>query len=368
MNMKTDSISFTGLGAMPIKAIVARDIGSGVPFAKVIKEVTDIADKNGIDVFVQNKEKLMRGKDYSFNPEKAFPNEFYFPWAQDNLTFTPDGKMLANYFLRTFNSVIENCVKRPIQDLKYHIQGGNFFIIKEGQKNSVIIGKDEMNYYRPESIKRDFGVSKIYPVSQPDFHLDLGVRPLKDKTVLVNDDGLTFAAIDKAIKSSNTYLYEHNDPEIEQVKTFLKNLKKCFVAGRKENKYKNDGKTAKELKEYGFNAVKVPGLVIRPKFGNDINDETHYMANFMNAIVHEKQDGSLVYITNKSMLDKFAGITPEVEQKIGFSFHKMFKDSIKDYVSEDNIHFIDGDGYIQRHLDSLQGGIHCLFAEVPVIK
>lgn len=87
----------------------------------------------------------------------------------------------------------------------------------------------------------------------------------------------------------------------------------------------------------------------------------------MNAIVHEKSDGELVYITNKSVLDEFCGITPEVSEKLNFSFEKMFENCVKEYVKPENIHYISSDGYIPTLLErDCHGGIHCLTAEVPL--
>lgn len=366
--MKTDKINFTGFDARPIKALVLRDIGAGEPFTKLVNEITNIGENSGFDVFVQNAEKVMKGKDYKFNPFKVLPNEFYFPWAQDNLTFLPNGKMLATYLLRSINQVVEIFTKRPLVDLKHHIQGGNFFIIKNNDKNSLLIGKDELEYYKLDTIKKELDVKNIYPISQPDFHIDLGVRPLKDSIVLVNDYNVLSDALHNAITNAKDFAYKNYDPEVREVQHILEEMKEVFEIGRVRNRYKNNEKIIKELQDYGFKTVRVPGCFIRPSFQGDVNDENHYMANFMNAIVHEKSDGSLVYITNKSLLDDMAHITPDIEKKIGFSFHSLFKNSIKDYVRPENIHFVCGDGYIPVSLEKSQGGIHCLCAEVPVIE
>ena len=40
--------------------------------------------------------------------------------------------------------------------------------------------------------------------------------------------------------------------------------------------------------------------------------------NFMNAIVHERADKSLVYVAGKSVLDEQLGLTPEIAEKIDF--------------------------------------------------
>lgn len=366
--MKTDRINFTGLDARPIKALVIRDIGAGKSFTKLVNEISDIGEKSGFDVFVQNSEKIMKGREYKFNPFKVLPNEFYFPWAQDNLTFLPNGKMLANYFLKSINQVVENFTQRPLVDLKHHIQGGNFFIVNNNKKNSLLLGKDELEYYNLDKIKKELDVENIYPISQPDFHIDLGIRPLKNKVVLVNDDNMLSEALHNAITNAKEFAYKNCDAEVREVQHILEEMKEVFEIGRLKNEYKNTEKIIQELQDYGFKTVRVPGCFNRASFYGDVNDENHYMANFMNAIVHEKSDGSLVYITNKSLLDDMAHITPEVEKKIGFSFHSLFKNSIKDYVKPEDIYFVSGDGYVPMSLERSQGGIHCLCAEVPVIE
>lgn len=366
--MKTNRINFTGLDARPLKALVIRDVGAGKHFIKLVDELTTIGEKNEFDVFVQNAERFVNSREYSCNPQKCLPNEFYFPWSQDNITFLPNGKMLANRFLKSLNDVIANNLKRPLKELKHHLQGGNFFMIKEGNKNSALVGKDELEYFRLETIKNDFEVDEIYTISQPDFHLDLGIRPLKNKVVLVNDEKLFSKALHNAINNAREYAYTNHDPEVRTVQLALEEMKEIFEIGRLKNGYNNTEKIIEELEDFGFTPVRVPGVFIRPPFGKDAADENHYMANFMNAIVQEKSDGSLVYITNKSLLDNMAQITPEVEEKINFSFHKMFTDSVKNYIKKEDIHFINADGYIPTSLEYSQGGIHCLCAEVPKIE
>lgn len=366
--MKTSRINFTGLDARPLKSLVIRDVGAGKHFEKLVEELSDIGRKSEFDVFVQTPKKIVNGSDYSYNPENCFPNEFYFPWAQDNLTFLPNGNLLANWFLESFNHVVENSFKRPLKKLKHHLQGGNFFIIKEGNKNSAVVGSDEFDYYRIETIKKDLDINKIYLLSQPDFHLDLGIRPLKDRVILVNDDNLMSEALLNGITKARNYLRTNHDPKIRSVQLLLEDTKEVFEIGRMKNQYKNTEKIIEELKAQDFRPVRVPGCFIRPVSPGDKEQCNHYMANFMNAVVQEKSDGSLVYITNKSLLDDITGITPEVEKKLGFSFQKAFTDSVKDYIKKENVHFVNADGYISGCLEFAQGGIHCLCAEVPKIE
>ena len=88
--------------------------------------------------------------------------------------------------------------------------------------------------------------------------------------------------------------------------------------------------------------------------------------NYVNAVALENNKNEIIYITNKSLLDRQCGITPDTERRTGFSFEKMFKDSLKPYVDENNIYFVSGENYeIADYLTNFDGGIHCLCAEIP---
>ena len=87
----------------------------------------------------------------------------------------------------------------------------------------------------------------------------------------------------------------------------------------------------------------------------------------MNANVIKNRDGKLVYITNKSSVDDMLKLTPEISEKIGFSFEDEFIKSISDYVDREHIYFINGekDFVKDRLLYDFGGGIHCLCTEIP---
>lgn len=366
--MRTNNIHFTGYDARPLKSLIIRDVGAGDSFTQLVKELSSIGNKNNFDVFVQNADEIVSAQNYKSDPMSALPNMMNFPWAQDNLTFIPKGKILANKWLEIINDAVSSFFERPEKSLEEHIQGGNFFFVKDGKSDALIVGKDELENFNLNNIKRDFEIEKVYPISQPEFHIDMGIRPLKDKTVLVNDDNLLSKALHDAVTNAKIYAEENNDSQMKNVQENLENIKETFEIGKVSNKYQNTDEIVKELESYGFSPVRVPGCFVRPVLSSDNYDDNHYLANFINAIIQENPDGELVYITNKSLLDEMAQITPEVEEKIGFSFQSLFKDSIKEYVKPENVHFIDADGYIPICLEHSQGGIHCLCAEVPVIE
>ena len=92
--------------------------------------------------------------------------------------------------------------------------------------------------------------------------------------------------------------------------------------------------------------------------------DTKYKMNFMNAIVHERSDKSLVYVAGKAVLDEQLGLSPEIAEKIDFSFERIFKKSLSGIIAPDDIHFV-GDKTISNILKNNDGNVHCLFAEIP---
>ncbi len=93
--------------------------------------------------------------------------------------------------------------------------------------------------------------------------------------------------------------------------------------------------------------------------------ESFYENNFINAIAYKKHDGKIGYITNASLLDKTLDITPEIEQKTGFSTKNMFIESVAPYIDKENIYFIDEK--LTKNLFKSMGAIHCSAAEIPVV-
>ena len=133
-----------------------------------------------------------------------------------------------------------------------------------------------------------------------------------------------------------------------------------MVAEIPNSQYIHTSKVQEELADAGYNVVKVPGRIF-----DYINDSDgilpQHILNYMNGIVHEDKNGDLVYITNKSNLNKYCGITEKVAQKIGFDFQTEFVNSVKDYIKPENIYFVDSKMFLKNY----EGGIHCLAAEMP---
>lgn len=363
--MQVQDISFKGYDARPLKRLVTRDIGQGEPFYKLIDEVAQIGKREGFEVLVQTPNKIV-GDNFSrqLTGETKFPNKTYYPWCQDTITFGPNNTMQAVAITAEQNRTLADRAGTNYNFRMQHLQGGNFFFIREGSQNSLLVGREELKECFDVDFRKDFGVKRIFQISQPDYHIDLGVRPLNDRKVLVNDPQLTIRKIERAILNAQEYLKRHSDPQVEKVQGTLESLNKIFQESMKIFKdYTNFDRIQKELKMFGFKPIRVPGSIISPRMLTPQDNEFGYMMNFINAIVHERADKSLVYITNDSLIDEAIGITPEIEEQLGFSFKKAFLERVKDHIAPEDVHFISADGYIAEHLQKSGGGIHCVFAE-----
>ncbi len=364
----SNNISFQGYDARLLKGIFTRDGGFGNSFYGLAEQTAQILNKEGVDVFVQTPKKILKNDFSDIKPN--FSN--FWPWVQDRLAFLPNKTIESKGFTREDTNLedIKEMFKLPTEEKYNHIEGGNYFFIKDGDKDVVLLGKEELSIKSPKSIRDFFGKHKVITVSQPDFHLDLSARPLNNKRILVNDPKMLMNELNNGIKRAKEVYAKEKDSQLEAVIRKLNYLKDEILEGNQEydtlNKYKT---LQQELKYNKFNVIKVPGLVIKsgdgvvagqPSFMADIK----YKMNFMNAIVHERPDKSLVYVAGKSVLDEQLGLTPEIAEKIDFSFERIFKKSLNGIIAPDDIHFV-GDKTISNILKNNDGSVHCLFAEIP---
>lgn len=364
----SNNISFTGYDARPLKGIFTRDGGFGKSFYGLAAQTAEILNKEGVDVFVQTPKKILKNDFSDIKPN--FSN--FWPWVQDRLAFFPNKTIESKGFTREDTNLkdIKEMFSLPIKEIGNHIEGGNYFFIKDGGKDIVLLGKEELSIKKPKSIQDFFGKHKVIILSQPDFHLDLSIRPLNNKRILVNDPKMLMNELDNGIKRAKEVHAKEKDSQLEAVIRKLNYLKDEILESNQEydtlNKYKT---LQQELKYNKFNVIKVPGLII--KLGNGVvagqplfMADTKYKMNFMNAIVHERADKSLVYVAGKSVLDEQLGLTPEIAEKIDFSFERIFKKSLNGIIAPDDIHFV-GDKTISNILKKNDGNVHCLFAEIP---
>ena len=364
----SNNISFQGYDARPLKGIFTRDGGFGKSFYGLAAQTAEILNREGVDVFIQTPKKILKNDFSDIKPN--FSN--FWPWVQDRLAFFPNKTVESKYLTREDTNLkdIKEMFRLPIKEIGNHIEGGNYFFIKDGDNDVVLLGNEELCLKKSKSIKEFFGKYKVITLSQPDFHLDLSIRPLNNKRILVNDPKMLMKELNNGIKRAKGVYAKEKDPQLKTVIRKLSYLKDEILESNQEydtlNKYKI---LQQELKYNKFNVIKVPGLIIKPGNGVVAGQplflaDIKYKMNFMNAIVHERADKSLVYVAGKSVLDEQLGLTPEIAEKIDFSFERIFKKSLNEIIAEDDIHFV-GDKTISNILKNNYGSVHCLFAEIP---
>ncbi len=280
---------------------------------------------------------------------------------------TPDGIVDID------KSVYDKEFKYHLQKLidlgnQTHIKGGNYFITKEDE---VLIGENELQKFDIDTLKAIFKTDKIHIIPQADYHLDLFIRPLKDKKVLVADDETMlnilidgFEKIKQAIIQSPQS--ERNKFRNAFVQTGV--YAKQFIEILKHNSYASMNKVEKALENAGYQPIKVPARLFEVYGDEDYKGKCilKQLLNYANAQVHINDKGETVYITNKSNLDEKLGLTKEIQKLTGFSFEKAFLDAIKPYV--DKTYFVSGknNALSEELLAKQYGGIHCMGAEVPL--
>lgn len=304
-----------------------------------------------------------------------------------------------------------------------HLRGGNFFICNNNGKKELLISENKL-IYPQELFQKIYDVEKIHTIPKLDYHLDLFIRPLDNGNVLVADYKMTKDGMQKGIEKIKDYIEKNNLTEseranFEKVAENIELMIKKLDITLKFDPYKPQEtlpKVITALKEAGYNPIRVPAAYhylggvknkereqeLLNNFNQNMEElksmakhydpivqaatdkyielqtvkkdntknlgveiESFYENNFINSIVHKKDDGKIVYITNAPLLDAKLGITPAIEQKTGFSTKNMFVESVAPYIDKENIHFIDQK--ITERLFKYQGGIHCTAAEIPSV-
>lgn len=222
---------------------------------------------------------------------------------------------------------------RQIQD-KAHIPGGNIFLVKNGNKNDVLVGDYELQIYSPDEIGGMYCTDKVIPLPQMDYHTDLFIRPLDKKRILLADDDLTY----KILKDNSSPIAE------------------AFKDVVRKNRLPQANDVAEVLKRNGYKVIRVPGRIYSPGVMEDGKTYLRHHCNYMNANVLKNPNGDLVYITNKSNVNKLAG----------FDFEKAFIDTLAPFIKKEKVYFIEGeDNFVANEmLKDYQGGIHCTCMEV----
>lgn len=348
-------INFRGYGARPLKGLFLRNTKMD-GFNKVAEQLEVIGQKQGFDVFIQNHDNILTRNFNTLSQYRSIRGGSSYTWCQDNITFLPDKTFMTNpRLVNKFNLALRDVLGVQNINTSKHVAGGNYYIINNNGIKELLLGEDDMK--NAAYLARMLKINSIKFISQADFHIDLFIRPLKDKTILVADDALWSKRLKQVISQIA------NDSSLTRVRNKLievYNMISVMCANIPNSRYAALSKVQEELAECGYQSVKVPGRIFEYANDNDGIVPQHIL-NYMNGIVHENKDGELVYITNKSNLNRYCGITEKVAQKIGFDFEFEFINSVKDYIKPENIYFVD----TQKFLKVFQGGIHCLAAEIP---
>ena len=258
-----------------------------------------------------------------------------------------------------FNEIFNRKKAQLYQNLhNAHISGGNLFIVNNGKRDCVFVGESELEKYNIEDIQSMFGVQNVILLPQMDYHLDLFIRPLDKKRILLADDKLSVQILEEGLSRLS-----HEDYTYKAMRSFI-NIFKSYI--QLNNRAQAD-EIEEILKKNGFKVIRVPARVYETEPAVDEKASLKHICNYINANVLINKDGELVYITNKSTLDEDLGLTPALSQKIGFSFEQAFINSISKYVNPEHIYFVDGDkNFVSKFmLTGYQGGIHCVCSEVP---
>lgn len=255
------------------------------------------------------------------------------------------------------------------QQKEAHIPGGNVFIIKSNKVDEIIVGANELEKFTPEEILSMYSCDKMTILPQMDYHLDLFIRPLDKKRILIADDNKTLEILKDGFQKLHNFILSLPPQERQKYRnvyvTFgskIANFQKIIKA----NVLPNVETICSDLRKSGFKPISVPARIYDILTVNEEQTLQHF-CNYINANVFKNSQNEIVYITNKSNIDSMLGLTEEIAEKIGFSFEKSFINSISKYVKPNKVYFIKGDNdfVANEMLTTYQGGIHCACTEIP---
>lgn len=395
---------FKGYAAAPLKNLQIQ------PYSRrdleIAGQLQAIGKREGFEVLIQTRDALYRS--LAKVPRKGpFADSC---WSQDHKFFQ---KTAAGEVVRVLKTVypdqaanvrkLARLMHLPSKSMVAALEGGNFFLGKrEDGSPYAIIGRETLNKTARILCYRDHGVpvsseqseetaqekalrkdvdawfkenkapykdravrqiarelglkpEQITYINQPDFHIDLWVRPLHGNIVLLNDPALSFQALSEATRRSD------NREEKAQLQFLRKSLKQ-YLSRMEKHGYSGMETIAAQLEEAGFQVIRVPGIFrMRDAFRKLTERDTGRCVVYTNAVVHQRDNGDLVYITNKGYLPSLNQVFEETLRKQAPWIKQV------DWISGTSTAFRQTNlltNRIATHLD-LGGGIHCLVNERP---
>lgn len=412
---KTTQLNFKGYDARPLKGFIMNTNSYGIAKEmqaigqkegfKIFTPIEDILGpscKEGIGRYVENTSgvwaqdlwTVVKNKLLAFEiTEKSYAIKEFFKLVFDitQKTVRENPKFIAlnekvwnlAYKISTSNDTTEQALlintfenyRNQLKDFQhtFHIAGGNIYIVKNENKNDAFIGEKELEKYDFDEIQSMYCVDKVIPLPQMDYHLDLFIRPLDNKKVLLADDKLTLSTLKtQAEKLNNIIKNKLTFEERLKYKDSFVKLNSAIQYLEKRislNNRPDSEEIAQILETNGYQAIKIPSRFYDLYLGETPKETmlTHW-CNYINANVLKKENGDLVYITNKSDIDKMLGLTPELINELDYGFEQDFIKRLAPYVKKEHIYFIEGekDFVAKRMLSEFQGGIHCACSEIPI--
>ncbi len=350
-------LNFKGYDAAPLKNVYMHCASSK---NGVFNEMKTVADKENFNLLG-----YFQGRFIDFMPDNYHQNCML--WAQDDKFFTEEKskpKLLLDKeecaSCEGFASALEKKKGIKTETPEKFLAGGNMFMGKnEKGEKWLLVGIDEIIdpmhssetsiYQEMEQEKAINKISKIYNVKpenitilkQPNYHLDMAIRPIGYPYILVNDSKLVLENI-----RNNKKLF----PE------YIEKTAKEYYGNMYRYGYANCDETIKQLEGAGFKPIRIAGDWAYTTTG----------INYMNALVNKHNDGTFSYITNSTRHTRY--------EELDEMFEKDLRRVAKNL---DKIHFVSGKPAKTMYIGSngtmdtlkrLNGGIHCMSLEEPDFK
>ena len=175
----------------------------------------------------------------------------------------------------------------------------------------------------------DLERKQVVFVTQPDFHIDMHMRPLGPGKVLLNDPAATLKLINQLLENEDLANWEESAliAMREETEKDLEDLGDVYSDIRET------------LKREGIQVIRAPGVF----------NSKGRQANFMNAVLGTSESGQTFFLTNASSI-----------KALEESFAKFLKRQGVDFVGFVGGHGGNGNSYsASEHSLALSGGLDC---------